>query len=337
MQSKSGFSVDNTVHAWQSVVMNGYAKLHSSILASSIWGEKNHVRILWITMLAMADREGFVGAAIPGLAQLARLSIEEVKDGLEVLKSPDPYSRTKTNEGRRVTEEEGGWLIINYADHRDRMNKEERAAYKAGKMREYREKKRQEKEARGQSVEQCGQCGHIADSDTDSDTKEKSTPKPPKGGDTDPLILEIYEAYPLKVARSVAIKAIGKAAKKHDPNFILERTKLFGEMMSKLPKEQMDFVCNPATWFNQERYNDDPSTWVRVKAKPAPSGNQGGSVAQRIFLENRLKDLREQEKVLSENTAEAWQRSARPQAVEELKVVREKITTIREKLDGLHN
>jgi hypothetical protein len=33
------------------------------------------------------------------------------------------------------------------------------------------------------------------------------------------------------------------------------------------------YLPNPSTWFNQERYNDDPSTWIRSVAPPKPSRN----------------------------------------------------------------
>ena len=102
--------------------MVGYTKLFSDILASTIWDEPNSVRIVWITMLAMADRDGMVGASVPGLAHLARVTTEECTNALAVLSSPDPASRTQDHEGRRIASVDGGWCILNYEKHRERSS-----------------------------------------------------------------------------------------------------------------------------------------------------------------------------------------------------------------------
>ena len=73
-------------------------------------------------------------------------------------------------------------------------------------------------------------------------------------------IEEIYFSYPRKVGKGVAIKAIEKALKKVDFNFLLERTKEFAKSDSG---QNGKFTPHPATWYNQERYNDDPAEWNR--------------------------------------------------------------------------
>lgn len=99
--------------------MSGYTKLFNSIITSTIWQEKKHVRVVWITMLAMSDAEGNVDGSVPGLANVARVTLEECKDALERLKAPDPYSRTITNSGSRIQDIDGGWHIINRVKYRD--------------------------------------------------------------------------------------------------------------------------------------------------------------------------------------------------------------------------
>ena len=113
----------------QAMNMSGYTKLFSTILASTIWRESNETRIVWITMLAMADKYGFVGGSVPGLADFARISIEDTERALEELKSPDEYSRTKDHGGRRIADVDGGWLIINYSKYRAKMSQDERREY----------------------------------------------------------------------------------------------------------------------------------------------------------------------------------------------------------------
>lgn len=103
-----------------------YVKLFESILASTIWAEPTDTRIVWVTMLAMADRDGNVQASVPGLAHFARVSEGACKEALASFMRPDKNSRTKTNEGRRIVEVDGGWLVLNYEEYRDRLDYEER-------------------------------------------------------------------------------------------------------------------------------------------------------------------------------------------------------------------
>ena len=55
--------------------MNGFTKLFQSILTSSVWSEDNETRIVWITMLALADQNGSVSAT-----QTWRLNVGETPE-----------------------------------------------------------------------------------------------------------------------------------------------------------------------------------------------------------------------------------------------------------------
>jgi hypothetical protein len=116
--------------------MSGYCKLFSSIVASTIWREANETRLLWITMLALADRDGIVEGAVPGLADMARLSVEATRNALAKLESPDPDSRSQEFEGRRIQKVFGGWKILNYQRYRAKCDKED--AYRKHVIRQQR-------------------------------------------------------------------------------------------------------------------------------------------------------------------------------------------------------
>ena len=97
-----------------------YSKLFGSLIHSSVWQEPDHIRIVWITMLAMKDRDGIVASSLPGLAKAAGKTVDETIDALRVLSSPDPYSTTPDHEGRRIEVTEGGWRVLNHDIYRDR-------------------------------------------------------------------------------------------------------------------------------------------------------------------------------------------------------------------------
>jgi hypothetical protein len=122
--------------------MSGYTKLFSSILASTIWRADDQTRIVWITLLAMADRDGLIEASLPGVADFARVSLTDCARALAHLSSPDPYSRSPDADGRRIVATDGGWRLINHAKYRHRMSQDERREYLRTKQREYRQRKR---------------------------------------------------------------------------------------------------------------------------------------------------------------------------------------------------
>lgn len=115
----------------------GYTKLFSSILDSTIWIEPAATRLVWITLLAMADRDGVVEASVPGLANRARVDRSECERALALLLSPDPDSRTPDHEGRRIEVVAGGWKIINYDEYRRRLSAEEQREKTAERQRRY--------------------------------------------------------------------------------------------------------------------------------------------------------------------------------------------------------
>ena len=109
--------------------MQGYVKLFSSILSSSVWREDSATRIVWVTLLAMADRHGEVSAAIPGLAHMAGVTLAECEIALARFQAPDPYSRTQEHDGRRIVKVDGGWALLNYGKYREKMRGVERQEY----------------------------------------------------------------------------------------------------------------------------------------------------------------------------------------------------------------
>lgn len=122
--------------------MKTWTPLWSSIVDSSVWGESKEVKILWITMLAKKDRNGFVEASVPGLARAAVLTLPECEKALKVLESPDPHSRSKAHHGKRVERVEGGWKVLNHLPYRDEMSAQYRREYQRQKQAEYRRKKK---------------------------------------------------------------------------------------------------------------------------------------------------------------------------------------------------
>ena len=89
--------------------------LWSKILESSLWvQESKETRLLWVTMLAMKNRDGIIQASVVGLADRAKISAEECRKSLVVLLSADPNDTSGVENGKRIREIPGGWEIVNH-------------------------------------------------------------------------------------------------------------------------------------------------------------------------------------------------------------------------------
>jgi len=115
-----------------------FTKLFASITRSSIWLEDDQTLRVWVTMLALADRNGYVGASVGGLAAQARVPVEKTRQALEKFLAPDPDSRSKEFEGRRIEVTDRGWSILNYERFRDMRDEEARKEYERNRKRDQR-------------------------------------------------------------------------------------------------------------------------------------------------------------------------------------------------------
>lgn len=89
--------------------------MFSKIVTSSIWSEPDHVRIVFVTMLALKKHDHRVYATAYQLSLYARKTEHEVLDALRVLSSPDTKRiEPQEFEGRRIEkQEDGSWLVLN--------------------------------------------------------------------------------------------------------------------------------------------------------------------------------------------------------------------------------
>lgn len=120
--------------------MTGYTKLFASIVTSTVWREPDHVRLVWVTMLALSDRHGVVEASVPGLADMAHVSVKQCREAITRLLGPDVDSRTQDFDGRRIEAVDGGWVLLNHAKYRRKLSADERREYHRIKKAEYRAK-----------------------------------------------------------------------------------------------------------------------------------------------------------------------------------------------------
>jgi hypothetical protein len=87
---------------------------------------------------------------------------------------------------------------------------------------------------------------------------------------------DIYKAYPRKVGKAAAIKAINKALRVSNRSSIgmLLVVQQYAKAVATWPENEKQFIPHPATWFNRGSYDDDVKEWQRSAA----AGSQFGKV-----------------------------------------------------------
>lgn len=283
-----------------------YCKLFASLYQGTLRGKANEI-LVFTNLLAHCDKDGFVDKHWRAIAEEVGLSIEEVKDAIVSLESPDEESRSPEENGSRLLRLDEhrawGWRVVNYGKYRAIRNSDDRREQNRLAKQRQRKSKMSAKVSHESAMSAHAEAE--AEAEAEAQAEEEGTPQPPKGGSDDAEL--IYKAYPRKVGKPNALKAIGKAVKTFGRDKVLNATTLYAEKVACWPPNSTQFVPHPATWFNQQRFNDDSSTWERA-VNPAeakkqmdllqceidnhPANPQSASYAGQNVTDEQLDDLR---------------------------------------------
>jgi hypothetical protein len=151
------------------MITPAFTKLQRAILTSSIWLQNAETRLVWITILALCDRDGIARCSPMGLAHQARVDPSACESAIEILLAPDPDSRD-LGDGRRIERVPGGFFVINYKRTLGEGAREQRREYNREKKRESRARKR----ANGGTI----RPEHVLESDPDPNRRPISNRAP---------------------------------------------------------------------------------------------------------------------------------------------------------------
>ncbi len=228
--------------------MTGYTKLFSSIVHSTIWREADHIRLVWITMLAMKDKDGIIEASLPGLADCARVSIDECKEALEHLMAPDEYSRSPEHDGRRVEAVDGGWILLNHAKYKHKLSGDDLRQKNAERVKRHREKKKPADECNVTC--NAGNAMQIQIQKKIQIKKEKSVYS--KSFD------EFWSVYPKRQAKSDAFKAWQQIHKDPIPDdkYIIDCARQQSNWYT-WTADNGKYIPLAASWLRGKRWEDE--------------------------------------------------------------------------------
>ena len=101
---------------------------------------------------------------------------------------------------------------------------------------------------------------------------------------------EVFNLYPRRIGKIEGLKQIKQAIKDHGLEFIIEKTKAYAKAREDKP---MEYTPHPATWFFQERFNEDPATWAVAGSESGSSSHPWGYMKQLELVEAEIKRIKE--------------------------------------------
>jgi hypothetical protein len=122
-----------------------FAKIYAQIFDSSI-AENYELRHFFEDMLKLADCTGVVDMTAPAIARRINLDLQKVLEFLRLLQEPDPTSRSKEHEGRRLvpldSHRDWGWILVNYVHYRNLRDEAAKREFFRDAKRKQREKQK---------------------------------------------------------------------------------------------------------------------------------------------------------------------------------------------------
>jgi hypothetical protein len=202
------------------VALSGYTPVFDTVFDGTLCGKWPELPV-WLTLLPLADWRGHIDMTPEAIAARTGWPLQLLLDGIAALCQPDPRSRSKAEEGRRLTlidpERPWGWKVVNIGVYRVKASSLNQSKAQiadgrnAEKVRRYKERHRQ---TPVDTSEHRGHQHSDSDSDSDSDSekiKNKNPPLasarvPPKGANATRLPPD-FELTPERRAIAEAEKA----------------------------------------------------------------------------------------------------------------------------------
>jgi hypothetical protein len=277
-----------------------YVKIFEQIYDSSV-AEDYQVRIVFQDFLVLADEDGIVDVTPEAIARRTNVPLDIVRAGIQKLEQPDPQSRTKECEGRRLIRlddhRDWGWRIVNYLKYRAIRKKEDRTDYHREYYRNHRSKSSHQGDPQQSStpLNTTQPIQPIAEAEAEAKEEKYSLSDVPFASDPEPA----YVPEPAKPKLSDDQRLVGLTAKhlydnhksivrRGNPGEIEDALRLIAKADSRpVPtvmehiRKQHNLWLSSDSW-KEEKYVHGLPKWLEKGTwKKAPQSDGGGNAAPR--------------------------------------------------------
>lgn len=157
--------------------MGGYTPVFDTVFDGTLCGQWPTLPV-WLTILPLADWRGHIDMTLQAIAVRTGWPLDLLRQGIAELCKPDPYSRSKAEEGRRLIPidpaRNWGWRVVNIEVYRRKCRDANDVA--DGKAAE-RAKRYRDRHAASRAVTSPHASSSNSDSDSDSDSDRKKKPE----------------------------------------------------------------------------------------------------------------------------------------------------------------
>lgn len=178
--------------------MSGYTPIFDSIFQGSLCGRWPDTGV-WLCLLALADKNGNLDMTAGYIAAITGIPLQTLNECIERFMAPDPESRTKSDDGRRLVlidaDRPWGWRVVNHSKYKEKarlMAKSQREV-ESGKNKDRMEDRRRPPETAGDP---------LSYTDTNKE-KEKRGKRLPSDFSLTPERRRIAESYGLDPERTM--------------------------------------------------------------------------------------------------------------------------------------
>jgi len=223
---------------------NLYGKLFDKMYDGTL-ADDWQALITFQQLIILCDADGVVDMTPGSISRRTGIPIEHIEHGLEVLSSPDPYSRTEGDEGKRIAlidaHRPWGWYLINHSKYRNLQDSDTVREQTRERVRRHRESKKDVPDCNGSVTDGNGSLRHT---DTDTDIKRIVQ----KSDDFETF----WNLYPRKEAKQKSQKAWNRIS-------ITDRKKIIDHLPRRKFPEDKNFQLLPSTFLNGRRWEDEDS------------------------------------------------------------------------------
>jgi len=235
-----------------------YGKIFESIYDGSLACGDWKALITFQQLIILADQDGVVDMTDIAIHRRTTIPLEIIQKGIEELLKPDPHSRSKDEDGRRLvlldSERDWGWVIVNYEHYRKLANAAERREQNRQAQQRSRAKRQHMSAPVSNGQQTSAQKSHI-----DVDVNIKNTTSK-----TASRFDEFWICYPKKSGKKKTLE-IWKRRKLDSmaDKLILDvKTRIISD------RKWIDgFIPNPTTYLNGDRWEDEMESGT-IKAAP---------------------------------------------------------------------
>jgi len=126
-----------------------FGMVYASLFTGSLRGRSDAI-LVFVNMIATADRDGIVDKHPRAIADETGLTLEQTHAAIAELMAPDPDSRSPGNDGKRLVlldeHRTWGWRIVNHGKYRAMRSEEEKREQSRARSARYRDSRRGKEE-----------------------------------------------------------------------------------------------------------------------------------------------------------------------------------------------